>query len=148
MEKSKDPQSPKRPFSVTLLAWMVLIMALLGWLRFFEVIRQWAFLQKLNPVPPVLYLAISGLILGIVGTTLLWGLVLGRSWAPRLMQFAALFYTLYFWLDRFFVASPEAIRIRWPFALGLNITILLFTFWVLTRPKAQHFFQKIESDRF
>jgi hypothetical protein len=135
-------QSPKRPLSVTLLAWVVLIMALLGWLRFYEVLRQWQFLQSLTPAPPVWYLALIGLVWGLVGTALLWGLVLGRAWAPHLMRVAALLYTIYYWLDRLLVADSAYIFTRWPFALGLNIALLILTLWVLARPKAQLFFQK------
>ena len=137
-----NQQSPKRPFSVTVLAWVVLIMALLGWLRLFEVLRQWQFLQNLTPVPPVFYLAITGLVWGLCGTALLWGLFLGRVWAPRLMRVAGLFYTFYYWLDRLLVANPAYINTRWPFALALNITLLLFAFWVLARPKTKLFFQR------
>jgi hypothetical protein len=137
-----DSKTPKRPFGVTLLAWLVLIMALLGWFRFFEVIRQWTYLQTLTPAPPVLYIASSGLVLGVLGAVLVWGLVLGRPWAPRLMQFAILFYSLYYWFDRLIVAIPAAIATRWPFALAVNIFFLLFTFWVLSRPKTQLFFRK------
>jgi hypothetical protein len=137
-------RSIKRPFSVTLLAWVVLILALLGWLRLFEVLRQWQYLQSLTPTPLLVYLAVIGLIWGTAGTALVWGLVLGRAWAPRLMRNAAIVYSLYYWADRLFIADPSAIQTRWPFALGLNAALITFTFWVLTRPKTQLFFQKAE----
>jgi len=140
-----NQQSYKRPFSVTLLAWVVLIMALLSWLRLFEVIRQWKYLQSITPAPPVLYLALTGLIWGSAGTALVWGLILGRSWIPRLMRNSALIYTIYYWSDRFLVADPAYIITRWPFALGLNITFLVFTFWVLGRPKTRLFFQRNQT---
>jgi len=139
-----NPQSTKRPLSVTLLAWVVLILASLSWLRLVEVIRRWSFLQSLAPSPPVLYLAITGLIWGLLGTCLVWGLFLGRWWAPRLMQISALGYVTYYWLDRLLIADSSAIASRWPFALGLTITLLAFTFWTLSRPKSRLFFQKVE----
>ncbi len=139
---SNSLPSPKRPFSVTLLAWMVLIMALLGWLRLYEVLRQWQYLRTLTPAPPVLYLALTGLIWGSAGIALVWGMVLGRSWAPRLMRGSALTYTIYYWCDRFWVADPAYINSRWPFALGLNIALMIFIFWVLGRPKTRFFFQR------
>jgi len=142
---ASNQQSPKRPLSVTLLAWVVLIMALLGWLRLYEVLRQWQFLQSLVPAPPVLYLALIGLGWGLIGTALLWGLVLGRSWAPNLTRAAALLYTIYYWLDRLLVADSTYITTRWPFTLGINIALLVLTLWVLARPKTQLFFQNNNS---
>ena len=124
------------------MAWVVLILASLSWLRLVEVIRRWSFLQSLTPSPPVLYLAITGLIWGLLGTCLVWGLILGRWWAPRLMQISALGYAAYYWLDRLLIANSSAIVSRWPFALGLTIALLVFTFWVLSRSKTQLFFQK------
>lgn len=138
----RNPQSVKRPLSVTFLTWVVLILAVLGWLRLAEVIRRWDFLQSLSPSPPVLYLASTGLIWGLVATCLVWGLFLGRWWAPRLMQISALSYAAYYWLDRLLVAASSAIASRWPFALALTVALLVYTFWVFSRPKAQQFFQK------
>jgi len=140
-----NPQSIKRPFSVTLLAWVVLIMASLGWLRLAEVVRGWEFLLSLNPAPPLFYLAISGLFWGLLGICQVWGLVLGRTWAPRLAQIAAPGYAVYYWLDRLLVADPSAMAHRWPFALGLTLVLLAFTFWVLSRPKSRRFFASVET---
>ena len=136
------PHSSKRPLSVTLLTWVVLIITSLSWLRLVEVIRRWDFLQSLTPAPPVLYLAIAGLIWGLLGAFLVWGLFLGRSWAPRLMQITAPVYAACYWLDRLLIADPSAIVNRWPFALGLTILLLVFTFWVFLRPKTKYFFDQ------
>ena len=140
-----NSQSPKRPLSVTLLAWVVLIITAFSWLRLIEVIRRWNFLQSITPSPPILYLAITGLIWGLLGASLIWGLFLGRAWAPRLMQVSALVYAAYYWLDRLLVADPSAMASRWPFALSLTIVLLAFTFWVLSRPKAQLFFNRTQT---
>ena len=135
----------KRPFSATILTWLVLIIASLNWLRVIQVLRQWTFLQSISPNPPVLYLGITGLIWGLLGVILVWGLFLGRSWAPRLMQFTAPVYTAYYWLDRLLVADRSAIASRWPFALGLTILLLGFIFWVLSRHKVRQYYQISES---
>ena len=132
--------APKRPFSVTLLVWVVLSFTVLNWLRFTEVLRLWRFLATLEPAPPLFYLALIGLSWGVAGSALVWGLFLGRAWAPRLMQGAAILYTLYYWADRLSLANPTAIAERWPFALGLNLALVGFAFWVLSRPATQQFF--------
>ena len=137
---SAKPNSPKRPRSVTFLTWMVLIIASLNWLQLLEVVRLWDFLQNLSQDLPVLYLAITGLIWGLIGVCLVWGLFLGRSWAHRLMKITALVYAIFYWIDRLWIADFSTIGNRWPFALGLTIILLIFTFWVLSRSKTRNFF--------
>ena len=139
---ANPPSGKKRPISATLLTWVVLILASMGWLRLAAVVRQWSFLESLSPTPPLVYLAISGLVWGVVGALLVWGLFLGRSWAPRLAQIIAPLYAAFYWLDRLFIADRSAISSRWPFAVGLTALLLISTFWVLSRPKVQHFYHK------
>jgi len=139
------PSSLKRPLSVTLLTWVVLIITLLNWLRLIEVVRHFKFLQSLSPSPPTLYLAIMGLFWGMVGAVLIWGLFLGRSWSPRLMRNAAIFYVVWYWFDRLLIADPSAIASRWPFALSLTIVLLTLTFWILSRSKTKQFFKGSEN---
>ena len=134
----------KRPFSATLLTWVVLILASLNWLQLAGALRGWNFLQGLSSAPPVFYLAISGLIWGLLGAVLIWGLFLGRPWAPRLMKISAPLYVAAYWLDRLLVADRSAIVSRWPFALGLTLFLLGFTFWVFSRPKVRLFYQEHE----
>ncbi len=136
---------PKRPFSVTFLTWVVLIITSLNWLQLVEVIRRWEFLRSLDPAPPVIYLAITGLVWGLLGICLVWGLFLGRSWAPWLMQVISVIYTAYYWLDRLFFADFSAIANRWSFTLGLTITLLVFIFWLFSRPKTKEFFNQSQS---
>lgn len=140
-----DQQLKKRPLSVTLLAWVVLLLASLGWLRLIEVIRRWDFLQSLSPIPPVIYLAITGLVWGLLGAVLVWGLFLGRWWAPRLMQVSALAYSAYYWLDRLRIANPSAIATRWPFALTLTLALLGYIFFVFSSKDTKLFFQKSQT---
>jgi hypothetical protein len=90
-------------------------------------------------------MAVNGLVWGVVGAVLVWGLFLGRSWAPRLTQISAPLYAAFYWLDRLLIADSSAISSRWPFAVGLTTILLAFTFWVLTRPKVQHFYQNKPS---
>ena len=145
---ANPPSGKKRPLSATLLTWVVLILTSLGWLRLAAVLGQWSFLESLSPAPPLVYLAISGLVWGVVGALLVWGLFLGRSWAPRFTQVSAPLYAAFYWLDRLLIADLSAISSRWPFAVGLTTLLLTFTFWVLSRPKVQHFYQKNHIDRF
>jgi len=142
---ANPPRAHKRPLSATILTWVVLILTSLGWLRLSAVLQQWSFLESLSPAPPLVYLVISGLVWGVVGAIMVWGLFLGRFWAPRLTQISAPLYAVFYWLDRLFIADPSAFTSRWPFAVGLTTLLLIYTFWVLSRPKVQHFYHKQSS---
>jgi len=142
-EVSQHPST--KPFSVTLLMVVVLTLTTLHWLRLVEVIRLWRFLSA----PPTsfstaqrVYFLLSGAVWGVAGLPLVWGLWRGKSWAPRLLRIAAPLYTIYYWADRLFLAIPETWQPRWPFALGMTVFLLGFTFWVFARAKARAFFSK------
>jgi hypothetical protein len=136
------PPSSKRPFSVTILAMVVLIFTTLNFLRVFSAIRNWKFLATLPVGIPFAYLAATGLIWTIVGISLAVGLFFGRRWSLRLAKVTWVIYTVYYWLDRLLMAESGAIWVRWPFALGLTAALWIFTFWVLSRPKTHTFLKK------
>ena len=60
-----EQQLKKRPFLVTLLAVLVLIISCINLIRLIEAIRMWDFLASLPGVPP-LYIALTGLF-GVCG---------------------------------------------------------------------------------
>jgi hypothetical protein len=135
-QKSTHP----RPLGVTVLAWTVLSLTVLNGLRLLEAIRGWNFLLSLEQTPPVLYIAISGLIWSLIGVPLFLGLILGRPWAVGLMRVAAIAYAAYYWLDRILIADRSVIANRWLFDLALTVSLLVAIFWVLSRPKSNRFF--------
>lgn len=123
---------------------MVLSYTALGWFGFRESLRQWDFLQSLPLTVPSLYLALRNVIWGLVGVPLVWGLWVGRRWAWYAAQVAAALYALYYWLDRLLLTDPSASPLgtgRWPFALGLTVTCLIYTFLVLRLPQSRQFFE-------
>ena len=119
---------------------MVLILTVWNALRLYEVIRQREALQALSSPPPLGYLTVSALVWTVIGALLTFGLAYGKPWARRGTQAAALLYAAGYWLDRLLLADRAAIAVRWPFALGLTLAMLVFTFWVLSTPKARRFF--------
>jgi len=127
----------RRPLSVTLLAVGVLILAGINLLRFAISLQQRAFLSSLLPLEP-LYLTISGLVWALLGLLLVWGLWSGRGWAVRATQVAVLVYSTYFWLDRIFLAQGAGRN--WPFALAVNLSVLVIVFWILYNRKAKAYF--------
>ena len=67
--------------------------------------------------PP--YLAASGLVWGVAGLVLAWGLWRGYTLAWRFTLIFAGAYTLYYWIDRLWV-SNSGIPANLPFSAGLN----------------------------
>ena len=126
-----------RPFSVTLLALGVLTIATINLIRFALTLAQWQFLNEILLIPP-LYLAISGLIWGLVWLPIAWGLWRGYGWVPRLTLLATLAYTLYYWLDRLLLSNNAGSN--WRFAIVFNIILITIIYWLLSRRKAKAFF--------
>jgi hypothetical protein len=125
-----------RDRSVTLLALGVLTFAGISLLRLYQVLVQWGFLAEILPFSP-LYLALTGLVWGLVGLVLGWGLLRGRTWAPGFTRLVALAFLIYFWLDRLLLARQTT---NWPFAAVMSLLVLALVFWTLSRRKARIFF--------
>jgi hypothetical protein len=134
----------RRPFFVTLLTVMVLIIASTHLVRFIEALSEWDFLSSLPRVSPA-YLAASGLLWTLVGLPLIWGLWRGHAQAPKAIRILAPAYTSYYWLDRILVKSVVGSPANWPFALGLTIILLVLIFWVLSTSKSRSFFGEIDD---
>ncbi len=153
MTQPASAPTPSRPFSVTLLALGVLIIAGLNLTRLILTVRQWAFLSSLPGVSPI-YLALTGFIWALTGLPLVWGLWRGLPWAPRLAQALALTYAAYYWLDHIFLAERLAgqgnaasgfLPLNWPFAAAITAILMVFVSWTLSRPKTKDFFGELHE---
>jgi len=130
---------PPRPFSVTLLALLVLLFVALNAVRFALVTQGWSFYGELLSIHPA-YLAISGLVWAILGMPLIVGLWVGARWAPRLVAIAALVYSIYYWFEYLLLVNRQDRHANWPFLAILNLILLVWILWVLSRAKAKSFF--------
>jgi hypothetical protein len=128
-----------RPLSVTLLIVLVLIFTGLNLLRLILTIQSWKFLASLLLVSPW-YLALTGLVWFLLGCALIWGLWLGRAWAPVATKLISGIYVLYYWIDRLFAAHQAGLDAGWPFTLGVCLVILVWIFWTFTRQKIRNYF--------
>jgi len=129
----------KRPLGVTLLACLVLIVAVINIIRLVEILQGWAFLVELLPFSPA-YLALTGLVWGVVGLSLTWGIWQGQSWAPLFTGLAMLTYSVYYWVDRLLMPGNTDRNSNWPFAASVNLLVLAWGFWILSRRKSRNFF--------
>jgi uncharacterized membrane protein len=136
---SHETKRISRPFGVTLLAVVVLVIAMLHLIRFYLGIRKWDLLNSLLPFSPA-YLILSGLIWGIIGLVLFWGLWYGSSWASFYTLVGQVAFSVYYWLDRIFMPGYAERNLNWIFVIGINLSILGYSIWLLTRSKTKKFF--------
>lgn len=126
---------------MTFLALGVLTLAALSWARAVMSLRLWEFLGNLSANVHPAYLLVTGSLFGAAALPLVWGLWLGRPWAPRGAKIFFVSLVLYYWLDRLVLGVSITARSNWPFALGLTTAMLVWIFWLFSRPAAQAFFR-------
>ncbi len=130
----------KRPLFVTWLLLLVLMFTGLAWLRFAATLQDWTFLAELPLSVPPAYLAASGLLWGLVGLGVIYGLWRRQPRAPRALLFAALAYSLYYWVDRLWLAVPGPVQANRPFALFATLGLLVWLFASINRSDVQAYF--------
>jgi hypothetical protein len=129
----------KRPFLVTLLAFVVLTITAVHLVRFFLALSWWEFLSGLPGVSP-LYLAVTGLTWALIGLPLAWGLWQGLPRVPKALRLLAPAYCGYDWLERLLLAGSSAEMTNWPFAAGLTIVLLVTVYWTFSRRSVKDYF--------
>jgi hypothetical protein len=147
---------PRRPFNVTLLAVGVIIISALSLTRFALALRYWNYLDTMTNASPW-YLALSGLLWGLAGIPLVWGLLQGKGWAPRFMSAIALTYAAYFWLDQLFLqdhplngaegGAKLLLPGNWTFEAGLTVVLLAYIVWTLNRRTTRFYFGDVNEHR-
>ena len=142
-----ERRKPERPLLVTLLALVVLSITAIHLTRFINSLTAWEFLSSLTGVSP-LYLALTGLVGVLVSLPLFLGLWRGHPKSPLATRILAVAYTIYEWLERSGLIGAGGLRPSWPFAAGVTLILLIFIFWVLSRPNAKAFFGEMHEQSF
>ena len=142
--QTQPPARPRRPLGVTLFALLVLTFAVLNLLRLVETIQNWDLLTTLLPISPA-YLSLSSLVWTVLGFPVAWGLWRGRRLAYHLSPIILLGYSLYVWADRLLFSGYPERQENWPFVAFVNLFIIAWSLWVLTRPKAMAFFGEMHE---
>ena len=133
------PTTPhaRRPFWLSLLAFCLALFSLSGWLRLTESISRWQLLAEAGVRPGPLYLAVTGLLVGILGLVAAIGIWLRKRWAPGFTRILAVLWLGWLWFDRLLVASSPTALANWPFLMGSSVLILFCAFWGLQQGKNQ-----------
>ena len=134
----------RRPFSVTLLACLVLIITIVHLVRFVYVITWWRFLTALHGNPP-LWILSSGLIGFLIGATLFWGLWNGYSRAPFAARIVIPLYLGVQWLEKIIALQQGNQFDNWPFMAAISLVVILFTYWTLSTSPAKTYFGELHE---
>jgi hypothetical protein len=131
----------KRPFSVTILLWLVLILITWSGLRLFSAIQWWGTLLEFASPPGPLYIAISGGFWLIAGIILLWGMWRIKVWIRYALLGAGAGCTVWYWCDRLLLQSAHE---NWPFVLGATVLLLIVVIVCIFHPRTKEFFTQRE----
>ncbi|HEX9018232.1 MAG TPA: hypothetical protein VF806_03550 [Anaerolineaceae bacterium] len=125
------PVQPKRSFFLGLLIVGYALFSLAGWVRLVETILDWHWLSFAGLWPGPLYLAVTGVLwglVGLVGAIWLWRRVNGWRLAG---SGVALLLALTYWVDQLLVASLDRYGSNALFGALITFLGLLYTLAVL-----------------
>jgi hypothetical protein len=128
-QESTPALKPHRPFVLTVVFWIFSLWILLGWLRFIRTVSERALILEWLPAGYYATLAGAGLVWGLLGLPVLWGIVRRTDWAPITIWIAGGIYPLTYWLERLCFWSPSASQENWLFMLLLTLFWLGLIFW-------------------
>ncbi|MGB8980657.1 MAG: hypothetical protein WCC12_02170 [Anaerolineales bacterium] len=132
----------KRPFGVTLFAWLVLSLSAWGLVRLLAALRWWDVLNEFGARLSPLYLAITGAGWAIAGSLLLWSLFSRKPWTRMTIPSAVSLWLAGYWVERIFF---ESWRTNLPFALISSILLLSVTLVSALNRKTQKFLMRSEE---
>jgi hypothetical protein len=139
-------RKPNRPLSVSLLCAVVLIVAVMNLVRLGQSLASWKFLETLLPVSPA-YLAVTGLVWGVLGLLAAWRLWQGQSWARWFGLAFIISFSVYYWVDRLFLPGYPGRNFNWLFSAVMNLLLIALSIWILARTKAKKYFEATNERR-
>lgn len=132
----------KRPFSVTILLWLVLSLTAWSGVRLFSAIQWWSTLREFASSPGPRYIAISGGIWLIASIVLLWGIWQFKVWVRYALLGTGAGFIVWYWCDRYIFQMPNE---NWPFALLGSILFLIVLSICIFVPGTKTFLSKREA---
>lgn len=133
----------KRPFSVTILSYLVLSLIVWSILRLIAIIRWWRTLQDYSNIFLLIYVSVSAVIWLFVGLILFYGLKSKKAWIQNMLIVTGACYVVWYWCDRIFVQWQHA---NWIFALFASILLLIIGMIGVKHPKTKFYLQRETHD--
>jgi hypothetical protein len=140
--REPDSMFRKRPFSVTLLLWLVLSLSAWGAVRLIAALRFWSMLNEFEARLNPLYLLITGAGWLAVGAVLLWGLFSGKLWTSRIILASIALWIVQYWIERIFFQAPRA---NISFAFVATVLLFIVTLISALNRKTEEFFIRSEE---
>ena len=137
-----DHVTAKRPRQITALGWLFLLVGIFHFLKFIQVVRNIDLLWSLPLAVSPRYLAADGIVWGIIGLILTWGVWKGKNWSGSAAMILSILYNLAFWADRIWIAQPEGLAQRWLVNLFLTVIGLGSIYLILNHKTSRAFFGK------
>jgi hypothetical protein len=132
----------RRPFSVTLLLWTVLLLSAWGAVRFVAALRWQKVLMEFDSSLSGWYLLVTGAGWGALGGVLLAGLLRRKAWAAGSIFFAVCLWLVEYWGERIFF---EAARSNLPFALTASLLAAALIGTLANLPRTKSYFKQSEA---
>lgn len=132
----------KRPFSVTLSIWLVLILASWNALQAWTSLAwQDVLIEFSTQVPPTL-IAFASLFWLMIGIVVWFGLWQKKAWSKNLLLGAATGYTVWYWSERLIWQNP---RLNIPFAVFVNLVCLIVIYFAFKSLSREAYERNIEN---
>lgn len=131
--KINQPTHSPRPFWLKLLTFGLLILSMLGWMRFFESLNRWQEFIDAGMQPGPWYTAVSGFLTGGLALAAAVGVWRRARWAPAFTRIFVILWLVWLWFDRVFTADSPGALANWPFLAGVSVLILAGVFIALHR---------------
>lgn len=106
------------------MAWFTLTQAM----RLVQAVALWPWLMGIQLWPGPTYLAVTGFIWALAGAVGIVGLWRRRGWGLRLCETTLVAWSAWNWVDRLWVSSSPTGLWNWPFALAVNLIMLISVF--------------------
>jgi len=127
----KTISTPRSSFLLNFLALCLLALFLTGWLRGIGSIARWGQLTQLGVQPGPLYLAVTGMLVGLLGLAGAIGIWARSRWAPVYCNLLMFIWLAWLWIDRLLIAVSPIARSNWPFLAGASVLLLVVVFLIL-----------------
>ena len=137
-------QDMRRPFAVTLLAGLVLMITVVHLVRFVYAITWWRFLTTLHGNTPFM-IAATGLFGLLIGAALFWGLWIGHSRAPLASRILIPLYIGLQWVEQILSLQKGNKFENWPFMAAISLVVIIFTYWTLSTSRANKYFGEMHE---
>ncbi|MFN8434556.1 MAG: hypothetical protein U0V18_11065 [Anaerolineales bacterium] len=132
----------KRPFSVTLGIWLVLILAFWNALRAWTALAWQDVLTEFSARMPATLIVFASLFWLMIGIVILLGIWQKKTWSKNLLLGAAAGYTVWYWSERLIWQNP---RPNIPFAVIINLACLIVIYFTSKSLSREAYERNIEN---